>query len=149
MSVYDVKVRDDTPGVQCKETIQRSAVETLRSMRAQPGSLTVVLTDEDTVRQMNRTFRGIDHSTDVLSFPDSTHDPDTGTLYYGDIVIAASIAAEQAHAAGNPFEDELLLLTVHGVLHLLGMEHDDQISKKAMWEIQSSVLKQLGASTAV
>jgi probable rRNA maturation factor len=94
------------------------------------GEVSVAIASDALVRRLNRDFRGIDESTDVLSFP-AQHDPTTpeGTLppehrLLGDIVIAAGVARRQAREAGHSVEAEVRLLCLHGLLHLLGYDHE-------------------------
>lgn len=107
------------------------------------ATLTVALVDEETIRHLNRTYRGIDGPTDVLSFPVQMELP-PGIRYLGDVVIAFPYAAHQAQHKGRPLEGELALLTVHGVLHLLGYDHDTEPARRRMWAIQREILRQLG-----
>jgi probable rRNA maturation factor len=126
------------------ETAVRTAAETtLVYEDAPPGSLSVVLADADSLRQLNERFRGIDSATDVLAFPDGTVEDQTQGIYFGDVVIAVSVAEEQAESAGHALDSELALLTVHGVLHLLGYDHDSQAEKQDMWARQAAILRQL------
>ena len=76
-------------------------------------------------------YLGIDGPTDVLSFPASEMDPETGVHYIGDILISIPRAQAQADAAGHPLEAEVQLLVVHGVLHLLGHDHAQAEEKAA------------------
>jgi probable rRNA maturation factor len=109
--------------------------------------LTLVVTDDEAVRALNRDYLGIDAPTDVLSFgggsPDFVNPPDA-EAYLGDLVIAYPQASAQASAAGHTIEAELALLVVHGVLHLLGYDHVRSKDKAAMWGRQSDILSQLG-----
>ena len=111
------------------------------------STLTLVITDDEAVRALNRAYRGVDASTDVLSFggeaPDFISPPDAEP-YLGDIVISYPRAQAQASAAGHPVEAELALLVVHGVLHLLGYDHEQPEDKAEMWQRQSEILAQLG-----
>jgi probable rRNA maturation factor len=111
------------------------------------GALTLVMTDDETLRALNRAYLGIDAPTDVLSFggesPDFVSPPDA-EVYLGDVVIAYPQAQAQATAAGHPIEAELALLVVHGVLHLLGYDHVHPDDKAAMWERQADILARLG-----
>ncbi len=111
---------------------------------ADATELTIVLTDDDQLRQLNRDYLGIDDVTDVLSFPASESDPDTGTVYLGDILISLPRARQQALDAGHTLGQELQLLVVHGVLHLLGYDHADAPEKSRMWQAQAEILSQLG-----
>lgn len=89
------------------------------------GVMGVVLTTDARVRALNRQYRGIDRATDVLSFP---LEDDRGTLasrHLGDVVIARGTAVRQARQAGHSTGTELRVLALHGLLHLLGYDHDD------------------------
>jgi len=108
------------------------------------SDLTIVLTDDAQLRELNRDYLGIDAPTDVLSFPASESDPETGARYFGDILISMPYAARSAEKAGHPFESEVQLLVVHGVLHLLGHDHAKGDEKARMWKAQNEILVQLG-----
>lgn len=126
------------------ESLERAAVETLRRQSAPDSDLTIVLADDGRLRSLNRDFLGRDAPTDVLSFPAGEPDPETGRPYLGDVVISAPRALEQASAGGHPLEAELMLLVVHGVLHLLGHDHAGAEEKARMWAAQAEVLERLG-----
>ena len=108
------------------------------------SELSIVLTDDARLHQLNRDYLGIDAPTDVLSFPASETDPDTGARYIGDILISVPRAQVQADAAGHPLEAEVQLLVVHGVLHLLGHDHAEAEQKARMWKAQAEILTQIG-----
>ena len=108
------------------------------------ADITIVLTDDSQLHELNREFLGVDAPTDVLSFPASESDPETGAAYLGDILISVPRAAQQAQAAGHPMEAEVQLLVVHGVLHLLGYDHAEAEEKTRMWAEQAKVLERLG-----
>ncbi len=110
------------------------------------ADLTIVLTDDAQLRELNRDYLGLDVPTDVLSFPASESDPETGATYLGDILISIPRAKIQAQAAGHRLEDEIQLLVVHGVLHLLGHDHAEAEDKARMWAAQAEVLARLGLS---
>jgi len=107
------------------------------------AACTLRITDDETLRALNARYRGVDAPTDVLSFADGTPDPETGTLYLGDIAIAFPRAAAQATQGGHPVMWELCLLVVHGVLHLLGHDHATQEEKARMWALQREALTAL------
>ena len=107
-------------------------------------NLSIVLTDNRRLRKLNREYLGIDAPTDVLSFPASESDPETGARYLGDILISVPYARQSARKAGHPLEAELQLLVVHGVLHLLGHDHAKPREKSRMWKAQHEILVQLG-----
>jgi len=108
------------------------------------SELSIVLTDDARLRELNRDYLGIDAPTDVLSFPASETDPETGARYIGDILISIPRAQSQADAAGHPLEAETQLLVVHGVLHLLGHDHAQADEKARMWKAQAEILERLG-----
>ena len=135
--------------------LQRAARLTLEistplnpSLEAAPADvdITIVLTDDAQLHELNLEFLGVDSPTDVLSFPASESDPETGSTYLGDILISIPRATEQALAAGHPVEAEVQLLVVHGTLHLLGYDHAEAEEKARMWKAQAEVMSRLGLS---
>ncbi|MFQ5398660.1 MAG: rRNA maturation RNase YbeY [Anaerolineae bacterium] len=112
------------------------------------AALTVFLTDDDYVRQLNQQFRQLDEPTDVLSFPSGEPLPGMPeeVRYLGDIAMSLPYARRQAGHMGNPLASELQLLAVHGTLHLLGFDHTDSEEKRAMWAAQAAVLSRLGVT---
>ena len=94
------------------------------------GDLCVAIVSDRRMRALNRQFRGKDAVTDVLSFPASS---DAGG-FLGDIVIAAGVAKRQAKAAGHKIQTEIRVLALHGLLHLLGYDHDADDGKMARAE---------------
>jgi len=111
---------------------------------SEDSDLSIVLTDNEHLQELNLNFLRIDAPTDVLSFPASETDPETGTRYIGDIIISVPRAQSQAEAAGHPLESEIQLLVVHGVLHLLGYDHAEPEEKSRMWQAQAEILDSLG-----
>lgn len=110
------------------------------------AELSIVLTDDEHIQQLNQQFLGLDAPTDVLSFPAGDLDPDSEEVYLGDVVISVPRALAQASAAGHPFLEEMQLLVVHGVLHLLGHDHGEPDEKQRMWDLQLKALSHLGCS---
>lgn len=113
-----------------------------------PLELTIVISDDNALRDLNRRFRGEDHPTDVLSFPNEARGPFSSggqgrPRYLGDIVISLPRAEAQADAAGCSLRDELELLIVHGTLHLLGYDHVTPAEKARMWAVQETLLNLL------
>jgi probable rRNA maturation factor len=106
-------------------------------------SLLIRITDDEELKTLNQKYRGINKTTDVLSFPADFTDPDLESRYLGDVVIAYSRAAEQAQNRGHFVEAEIQLLVVHGILHLLGYDHGDRKEKEEMWSLQSRILEEL------
>jgi probable rRNA maturation factor len=108
------------------------------------GDLSIALTDDRQLHELNLDYLGVDSPTDVLSFPAAETDPETESLYLGDIAISIPRAMQQAQNAGHPVEAEAQLLVVHGVLHLLGYDHATEEEKAVMWAQQARVLEKLG-----
>jgi probable rRNA maturation factor len=122
---------------------ERAAQATLEACQIDDGEVTIVLTDDATLRRLNIDHRGLDQATDVLSFPMNEVDPDSGLPYLGDVVISLEQADRQAAAEEHSLSAELTLLTVHGLLHLLGYDHASPADKQVMWQLQSKVLGSL------
>src|SRR4029453_12210477 len=92
------------------------------------GTMTVAIVSDARVRALNRKFRRKDEATDVLSFPAA--EPN----YLGDVVISSGVAARQARAAGHSLATELRVLALHGLLHLLGYDHERDDGQMARLE---------------
>jgi probable rRNA maturation factor len=113
--------RPSQPAAEALRRIIGSAVTRLGETRTE---VHVVVTDDDRIRELNRTWRAIDAPTDVLSFPDGDVLPEGGRLL-GEIVISLDAARRQATELGHSELRELQELTLHGVLHLLGYDHEE------------------------
>ena len=89
------------------------------------GAVTVALVTDARIRALNRTYRGKDYATDVLSFPATAGPrPLAPSAYLGDVAIARGVARRQAKEAGHSERAELRVLALHGLLHLLGYDHE-------------------------
>jgi probable rRNA maturation factor len=106
--------------------------------------VSLVLSDDAQLHELNRQYLGVDAPTDVLAFPGGDTDPDSQTIYLGDVILSYPRAAAQAAAGAHSVEAELQLLVVHGMLHLLGWDHTNEPSRQAMWAEQAEILRQLG-----
>jgi probable rRNA maturation factor len=134
-------------GVQVDEgVLQRLAVYALDAMHVHPDAeLAIVLIDEGAMEQLHVQWMDEPGPTDVLSFPmdelrPGTEDQPTPAGLLGDVVLCPQVAEAQAKTAGHPLSDELLLLTTHGLLHLLGFDHADAAEEKEMFGIQRDIL---------
>lgn len=109
-----------------------------------PGSyrLTLVLTDDAEAHALNRTWRGKNAPTNVLSFPAGAGIADPGLL--GDVVLAYETIAREAREQNLPLQDHLAHLVVHGVLHLLGFDHESDADAEQMEALERRVLTSLG-----
>ncbi|KQU30455.1 rRNA maturation RNase YbeY [Rhodococcus sp. BP-349] len=112
------------------------------------AELSMVLVDSATMADLHMRWMDLPGPTDVMSFPmdelepgGRPDSPDPGPSMLGDIVLCPSFAADQAEKAGHPLEHELALLTVHGVLHLLGYDHAEPDEEKEMFGLQNSILE--------
>ncbi len=129
------------------QLIENAALATLHHQKAPSnGEVSIVITSEEQLGDLNSQFRGIDTPTDVLSFPSELTDPESGAAYLGDVVISYPRAEAQSQAGGHEIAEELQLLIVHGLLHLLGYDHANPKEKDRMWAIQTEILSQLGIS---
>lgn len=114
------------------------------------AEINVTIVNDDEIQQLNRKFRDIDKSTDVLSFPlgeDGVYDynPESEALMLGDIVISADHAMMQANLYGHCIDREIAFLTVHSMLHLLGYDHvNGKEEEKEMFSRQEEILKTMG-----
>lgn len=107
------------------------------------GSVSLLVTDNNEIRRLNRDFRGIDRETDVLSFPaGEEYGNEEATL--GDIAISLPRAEAQAEEYGHSLERELAFLTVHGMLHLLGYDHIEAADEARMRQEQTKILTEMG-----
>ena len=109
------------------------------------AELAIVLVDEGAMEQLHVQWMDEPGPTDVLSFPmdelrPGTEEQETPPGLLGDIVLCPQVAKEQAETAGHSTLDELLLLTTHGVLHLLGFDHAEPAEEKEMFGIQRDIL---------
>jgi probable rRNA maturation factor len=152
----EVKVE---PQVEAEE-VNPSVVEQAASLVLQmhelqgPSEVVIVISDDEALEALNRRFRGVPRPTDVLSFQNDTRGPFAGGSadypeYLGDVVISIDRARDQAVDAGGTLTQELQLLTVHGVLHLLGYDHETESDKAAMWNVQRTALRALGADISL
>ena len=118
-----------------------------------PCIISVMLTDDEGIHAINREFRGVDRATDVLSFPQNElvpgqfdsegceRDLDTGAILLGDMMISVPRCEAQGEEFGHGYERELMYLTVHSVLHLLGYDHvDEGEQKRRMREREKAIM---------
>ena len=149
----DVQIAPDYAGevsVERLRAVARAVLQAEDPAGTGPSELTLVLTDDAGIRSLNRDFLGYDTPTDVLAFPaleDSgsfVSAPEAGA-YLGDVIVSYPRAVVQAQERGHSPEQELNLLIVHGILHLLGYDHADEESKAVMWARQDAILAGLSA----
>jgi probable rRNA maturation factor len=151
---------------------QRAALQPARLIEAcqaaamqaglsQPAEMSLVIADDVRVQELNRVYRGVDATTDVLAFGEKGEGAPAGAgaphfvvapagepSYLGDVIISLPQAARQAAERGHTLQSELCLLAVHGTLHLLGFEHGEPADKARMWDMQRAALRRLGCEDA-
>lgn len=129
------------------ERLRRRVTQTLEVTGwSGPAIVSVLVTDDETVRTLNRDYLGIDAPTDVLSFPqlEGTEIPVTEELpHLGDVVVSYPRAVDQAAAYDEPVHRELERLVVHGVLHLLGYDDTTEPERQQMWKVQEQIISNL------
>ena len=148
-----IELRNESSQSVDEGRVLRLASFALESMRIHPDSeLEVLFYDEEPMSELHVKFMDEPGPTDVLSFPmDELHPGDENDLslgQLGSIVICPSVAATQAEAAGHDFIDEVLLLTTHGILHLLGFDHAEPEEHRVMFGLQADILSQFYAQEA-
>ncbi|MBR5586326.1 MAG: rRNA maturation RNase YbeY [Clostridia bacterium] len=135
-----------------QENVLKRAVETALAAEKIDFDceVSVVITNNEGIREINRDYRNIDSATDVLSFPQYdfvspavfAQEPEIPAML-GDIVISKERLISQAEEIGHSFEDELAYLTVHSVLHLLGYDHMEENDKKIMREREKRIVGEI------
>jgi len=116
---------------------------------APPYEVSLVFTDSETVRKLNRDYRDVDRATDVLAFymlPHKKSDPQfilppDGITHLGEVVISYPKAVAQAKEHGHSVEQELALLVIHGILHLLGYDHEEREEERRMRRREKELLE--------
>lgn len=134
-------------GIDVDETaLQRLVIHVLDQLHVHPDAeLAILLVDESAMEQLHVQWMDEPGPTDVLSFPmdelrPGSEDAPTPAGLLGDIVLCPQVAAGQAQTAGHSLLEELLLLTTHGLLHLLGFDHAEPEEEKEMFGLQRDLL---------
>lgn len=104
--------------------IKQQIGKILSSLDCNDHEISILFVGDQGIRDLNRQFRDIDHPTDVLSFPQLSDDEPEPVLVLGDVAISVETARQQADDHGLSLEEELTLLLIHGILHLLGYDHE-------------------------
>ena len=123
-------------------TVERAINTTAEAIDAPAGEVVVMLTDDETIRALNRDWRKIDKPTNVLSFP-AVKTPGIEPIMLGDIVIAYETLQRECSEEDRVFLHHLAHLAVHGFLHLMGYDHQDDSDAEAMEQLESSILARL------
>ncbi len=104
------------------------------------SALSVMLVDDAESAALHRQHFGEDDPTDVMSFPDGSTDPESGARLLGDLAVGVEVAARAAAERGRPVADELTLYILHGLLHLLGYDDEEEGDAREMWQAQRRLL---------
>ncbi len=135
----EVKDRDIT-----KKFVKGITEKILKKLDLDGVEVSITLTDDESIRELNKNWRGKDKATDVLSFP--INEKPLGYKYkvLGDVVISIPYAKKQAEEIGFSYKEEVLRLLIHGILHLLGYDHEkSEEEAKIMFSIQDKIFEDL------
>lgn len=132
------------------DALARDAAAVLASLGLAEAELSLLLCDDAFIQGLNRDWRGIDAPTDVLSFPqEEAVAPgvfDSPPEVLGDVIVSTATAARQAAELGHPLQTEVVALVVHGVLHLVGFDHEDPSDRAQMRDAEVRCLAALGVA---
>jgi probable rRNA maturation factor len=141
--VIDIEIEDQawayTEG-QVEALVLAAAEAALEAADFEGGGVTILLTDDAAVHDLNHRFRGKDAPTNVLSFPA----PSNPERHLGDVALAFGVCAREAEDQGKPFAHHLQHLVAHGVLHLVGYDHETDAEAEQMEGLERIVLAGLG-----
>lgn len=144
MSPAQVEILVEEPAWQAggdlRPALRRAVRRVLKRAEAGTGPLTILLTGDPAIRRLNREFRGKDKPTNVLSFPA----PANPEGHLGDVAMAYGVTATEAAASGKSLADHASHLAVHGVLHLLGYDHETEAEAAIMEPLETAILAELG-----
>jgi probable rRNA maturation factor len=147
----EIFVGDEFRGVVDEGWVKKIVQQVLKAEgMVPPYEVSLVFTDSEAVKQLNRDYRGVDEPTDVLAFcmlPQKEADfsftlPPDGVTRLGEVIISYPQAAEQAKEQGHSTERELALLVIHGILHLLGYDHEEPEEEGKMRERERELLEE-------
>ncbi len=124
--------------------IEKAIVTVLKTeQHSENVEVSLTFVTNERIRELNRDYRGMDHETDVLSFPIDDFFEVDGPLLLGDIVISVEKALEQAQDFGHSLKREILYLTVHSMLHLLGYDHMEESDAVLMRASEKKIMNEL------
>ena len=141
--MIDIEIEDEAwvaAAPQAQHLVEAAAAAALRHAEFDVDAVTILLTDDDSVRDLNARFRGKDYATNVLSFTA----PQNPEGHLGDIALAFGVCAREAAEQGKPLAHHLQHLVAHGVLHLLGYDHETDAEAEHMEGLERVILAGLG-----
>ncbi len=130
-----------TQALEDVEALARQAGEAALESASAQGDVVVLLTDDDAMAELNLQFRSKSGPTNVLSFPS----PESARPHLGDVAVAFGVTSREAVQQGKSLADHLRHLVAHGVLHLVGYDHEDEAEAETMEALERRVLAGLGA----
>ena len=141
--MIEVEIEDEawSAALRDVEAVARRAAEAVLTDRETTGDVTLLLTDDEAIAELNAQFRHKDGPTNVLSFPAAV----SARPHIGDVALASGVCAREARAQGKTLENHLTHLVAHGVLHLLGYDHMTDAEADEMEALERSILTGLGA----
>ena len=137
--MIDIEIEDEAwvaAAPQAQHLVEAAAAAALRHAEFDVDAVTILLTDDESVRDLNARFRGKDYATNVLSFPA----PENPEGHLGDIALAFGVCAREATEQGKPLGHHLQHLVAHGVLHLLGYDHETDAEAEHMEGLERVIL---------
>ncbi len=142
VEIEDEAWRDALPDVEA--LVQRAAQGALDTLpeTERGGAIAILLADDAAVADLNTRFRGKPKSTNVLSFPAA----ESAYPHLGDVALAYGVCASEADAQGKSLADHLTHLVVHGVLHLLGYDHETEADAEVMEQMECEILRKFGVA---
>lgn len=145
MTIEVLNESGEVPSPVAEQELHDLGRHVLDQMRVHPrAELTITLVDEPAMEALHVQWMDLPGPTDVMSFPMDELRPGSETEategVLGDVVLCPSVARTQATEAGHSVEDEILLLTTHGILHLLGFDHAEPDEEREMFELQRTLL---------
>jgi len=126
-----------------EQTVRDAVIAAASTLSTTGGEVSIVLTDDSSIRALNRDWRGIDKPTNVLSFPLAGHKAGEGTRLLGDIIIAYETLERECDDENRAFLYHLAHLAVHGFLHLIGYDHETDTQAAEMEELESKIMTRL------
>lgn len=141
--MIEISISQDTKVPFDRELIHGRALHAFSLMGLGDQLVTLNLCTDEEMQALNRRYRALDSTTDVLSFNLDYIDPQSQQYYLGDIVISLPKAQQQALEHHQTLEDEIIFLLIHGLLHLQGYDHADVQQEQSMFALQENIFSQV------
>ena len=138
--LVQVKIESDYKEMFNRTELTSFARKVLNELQIKASEISFNFVDNPHMQELNYQYRGMDKVTDVLSFTSNEVNPENGFLILGDVVISVPVALSQAKEMHNPFIREIHLLMIHGILHLLGYDHEEENEKMKMFSKQQHLM---------